>query len=82
VDVGEDVREYLVGFAFGDGEVVDDDVGEFDLSHAFELSSAHALNIIHNSSENNHFYNSFSLLLRFLPVIAKPPKLVLYIIVL
>jgi hypothetical protein len=33
VDVGEDVRIDFVGLALGDGEVIDDDVSEFDLAH-------------------------------------------------
>ena len=33
MDVREDVREDLVGFALGDGEVINDDVRELDLAH-------------------------------------------------
>ena len=33
MDVGEDVREDLVGFSLGDGEVINDDVGQLDLAH-------------------------------------------------
>lgn len=30
----EYMRINFVGFSFGDGEIIDDDVGEFDLAHA------------------------------------------------
>lgn len=43
MDVGEDVGEDFVGFAFGDGEVVDDDVGKFDLAHGFCSAGRDAL---------------------------------------
>ena len=49
--VCEDVGVSFVGLSFGDGEIVDDDIGEFYLAHDWRVDAAHAFNIIHNSSE-------------------------------
>ena len=51
MNVCQDVCVCLVCFSFGDGKVVDDDIGEFYLAHDWRVDAAHAFNIIHNSSE-------------------------------
>lgn len=54
--VCEDVGVGFVGLSFGDGEIVDDDIGEFYLAHAMGCHSRARFNIIRNSSEYKHFY--------------------------
>ena len=54
--VCEDVGVGFVGLSFGDGEIVDDDIGEFYLAHGVECHCRARFNIIRNSSEYKHFY--------------------------
>lgn len=41
--VCEDVGVGFVGLSFGDGEIVDDDIGEFYLAHASGVSLSRTL---------------------------------------